>query len=87
MHIRGTLRTDRACIRGEALVDIAEGGTVGELLVEEPSEARLEMGQAEVAAAVVAGLMGAEGGQEAHLKSTQRKEIDESLLIPKTVTQ
>lgn len=59
--------------------------------MEEPSEARLEMGQAEVAAAAaaVAGLMGAEGGQEApaHLKSTQRKEIDESPLIPKTVTQ
>ena len=57
--------------------------------MEEPSEAPLEMGQAEVAAAAVAGLMGAEGGQEApaHLKSTQRKEIDESLLIPKTVTQ
>lgn len=52
--------------------------------MEEPSEARLEMGQAEVAAAE-----GVEGGQEApaHLKSTQRKEIDESLLIPKTVTQ
>ena len=57
--------------------------------MEEPSEARLEMGQTEVAAAAVAGLMGVEGGQEApvHLKSTQRKEIDESLLIPKTVTQ
>lgn len=57
--------------------------------MEEPSEARLEMGQAEVAAAAVAGLMGVGGGQEApaHLKSTQRKEIDESLLIPKTVTQ
>ena len=56
--------------------------------MEEPSEARLEMGQAEVAAAV-AGLMGVGGGQEApaHLKSTQRKEIDESPLIPKTVTQ
>ena len=68
---------------------MAGGGTVGELLVEEPSEAPLEMGQAEVAAAAVAGLMGAEGGQEApaHLKSTQRKEIDESPLIPKTVTQ
>lgn len=57
--------------------------------MEEPSEAPLEMGQAEVAAAAVAGLMGAEGGQEApaHLKSTQRKEIDGSPLIPKTVTQ
>ena len=57
--------------------------------MEEPSEARLEMGQTEVAAAAVAGLMGVEGGQEApaHLKSTQRKEIDESLLIPKTVSQ
>lgn len=57
--------------------------------MEEPSEAHLEMGQAEVAAVAVAGLMGVGGGQEApaHLKSTQRKEIDESLLIPKTVTQ
>lgn len=57
--------------------------------MEEPSEARLEMGQTEVAAAAVAGLMGVGGGQEApaHLKSTQRKEIDESLLIPKTVSQ
>lgn len=57
--------------------------------MEEPLEARLEMGQTEVAAAAVAGLMGVGGGQEApaHLKSTQRKEIDESLLIPKTVTQ
>lgn len=37
--------------------------------MEEPSEARLEMGQ-EVAAAAVAGLMGVGGGQEApaHLK-------------------